>query len=66
MSKWTHSICDDCWNQKNPGREAVRVRTLPLETCCFCLHDHVSGIYVRGDPTTTPCKGMHDERPVEA
>lgn len=63
MSKWTHFICEPCWNDRNPDREPVRViksfdgpDTLQ---CCFCLTlSENSGIYVRKDPAKTPCCGV--------
>lgn len=61
MSKWTHSICDACWAARHPDREAVRVRTLPLEQCCYRGQTNMSGIYVRGDPETLQCRGIHAE-----
>jgi len=61
MSKWTHAICQDCWDEQNPDRQAVRVVLGELERCCYCLEDTASGIYVRADPDTTGCEGVHDD-----
>lgn len=67
-ASWLHSICEACWNSKNPGRTPYRVREeyrdeKPL-TCCFCgKSSENSGIYVRQNPITTPClgtKGSHN------
>ena len=47
---WTHSICESCWNKREPGRKPRRMRDADLEPCCFCGVDHTSGIYVRENP----------------
>jgi hypothetical protein len=59
MSRWTHSICEACWNKKNPDRQAVRAVYTEQErqVCCFCLQAHQSGIYVRANPADLPCNG---------
>lgn len=59
MSKWNHSICDRCWEKKEPNREPVRVVDAERELCCYCGFSHKSGIYVRADPNTLRCKGVH-------
>jgi hypothetical protein len=60
MSRWTHSICVECWIARNPGRKPVRVITEEKpQPCCFCGDSHVSGIYVRHDPEELICKGEH-------
>lgn len=53
---WTQPCCDDCWQDRNPGREAIRVRLDPpvVELCVFCVLPTTSGIYVRIDPATAP------------
>jgi hypothetical protein len=66
MSRWTHSCCDGCWPAyaEKIGRAGVlpmRMRTnVPKEKCCYCGVEHQSGVYVRDDPETTSCKGMHN------
>lgn len=57
MSEWTHSICDKCWNTKNPDRKPIRVIEAVEKKCCFCGVIHKSGIYVRHDPKFTACVG---------
>lgn len=59
-SRWNHSICDDCWDKLNPGREPSRLFDGP-EVCCFCGETHNSGILVRRHPDThdLKCKGEH-------
>jgi hypothetical protein len=63
MSRWTHSICDDCWdNVYEAGRKGQlpsRVADADIERCCFCTNNHKSGIYVRYDPKLLPCQGEH-------
>lgn len=63
-SPWTHAICASCWAALHPDREPIRVTDAPLDTCCYCGNPSTSGIYVRADPTTTPCHGagaLHEE-----
>jgi hypothetical protein len=69
MSKWTHSICAKCWNERNPDSQAVVIREEyrdeQSEPCCVCGTLHQSGIYQRADPTTLQCKGegiVHAEK----
>ena len=65
MSNWTHAMCDDCWKREHPeGRVPIRVvggRQADFDLCCFCGALTKSGIYVRRDPSTAPCRGLHDE-----
>jgi len=59
-SKWTHSICQKCWDEMNPGRVAIKATGADLEKCCFCGMLHDSCIYVRRDPAAVACNGVHD------
>ena len=59
MSRWTHSICDSCWNIKEPIREPVHIMHGEIEICCFCGKETRSGIYVRYNPEELSCKGNH-------
>ena len=62
MSSWTHAICSDCWDKREPGRPAPRLgEPGPAEICCFCGLPTASGIYVRDDPATVKCAGQHEE-----
>ena len=47
---WTHSICPDCWNDKNPEREPIKFIEPEKETCCFCGEETTDGIYIRNNP----------------
>ena len=62
MSKWTHAVCRQCWSERNPGREPVRVSEAYLdekaEPCCFCGRPQQSGIFVRAAPDQVMCKGL--------
>ena len=60
MSRWTHSICVECWNKQNPARSASRAGGGEPDVCCWCGKQHDSGIYVRSDPEELRCKGNHD------
>lgn len=54
-------MCADCWAKR---REGVPV-TVPggeREMCCYCYEFTDAGIFVREDPSKTPCKatgGVH-------
>ena len=54
-SKFTHSICDDCWKLREPGRDPARTIDEENRACCFCGGLHDSGIYVRENPKKTKC-----------
>ena len=64
-SKWTHNICKECWDKKNPNnRQAHRAIASESNVCCYCGQKNSDGIYLRDDPNTIPCKGVtgaHDE-----
>ena len=55
---WTHRICEECWNKRNPDREPVKVKSQydELKPCCFCGKETASGIFVRFDPKQLNCK----------
>ena len=59
MSKWTHSICEECWTLKRGPLTPTRMKEeyREKELCCFCGKEHESGIYLRGDPHLTGCQG---------
>lgn len=59
MSRWTHSICDDCWDKQHPDKQSHRLQAGDLDLCCWCDTPTYSGIYLRHDPTDTEltCKG---------
>lgn len=61
MSKFEHSICDTCWNKKNPERIAHKLheKIREREVCCYCGAPHNSGIFVREDPQSVQCVGRH-------
>jgi hypothetical protein len=52
MSKWTHSICTSCWNERNPDRPAITLADdfREIEVCCFCGENTRDGIYIRANP----------------
>jgi hypothetical protein len=60
MSRWTHSICFECWlvrelsnrtaDEPLEVREPHRLNTPFVESCCSCGHIHQSGIYIRLEP----------------
>jgi len=62
MSRFTHSICDDCWDKQHPLKPSIRMKHRIIDTCCFCSKKHSSGIFVRQDPADMPCNGVHPEQ----
>jgi hypothetical protein len=60
MPNWTHNICAECWNKKNPGHLVVRAAEHLEDTCCYCGERNGEGIYVRDDPKNTPFCNMKD------
>jgi hypothetical protein len=60
MSKWNHSICEECWKVRYNGNP-VRVTEREVEKCCFCGLKQAHGIYVRADPKSCLCGGVHDD-----
>lgn len=57
---WTHSICYDCWEVREPGRKPVQLNSRDREQCCVCGVIHWSGIYIRQNPQTLAHCGGHD------
>jgi len=55
MSEWTHRQCTDCWNERNPDRQAHMICGERSNTCCFCGKSTNAGIYVRHDPSDLSC-----------
>lgn len=53
---WTQPICETCYSQMYPGREAHRIRPeyREQEVCCLCGASNLDGIYVRLDPNAVP------------
>lgn len=64
-SKWTHLICWECWDKRNPDRPAHRVNSGHEALCCFCSRWTTSAIYVLENPADMPCNGKHEQE-VEA
>lgn len=62
-SRFNHVSCQRCWDERNPTRAPIEVIDPPEEKCCFCALPTKSGIYVRGNPSTTPCGGDHGQEP---
>ena len=60
---WIHSICVTCWNEQRPSKPVGADDSGTSERCCFCGERHSSGIYVRQDPATVRCGGVHEEAP---
>jgi hypothetical protein len=62
MSAWTHAACLPCYGRTQPGRTPYRVVGAEEELCCLCGEPTSSGIYVRADPKSFGCKGLHREQ----
>lgn len=60
MGKWTHYLCDECWLQLKMDYPPVRLKYPDPQACCNCGTVSESGIFVRQDPLTLACKGVHD------
>jgi hypothetical protein len=60
LSKWTHSLCDTCYQKLEPGRVPTRMKQADVEACCKCGVMHSSGIYYRCAPEDLLCQGRHD------
>src|SRR5450755_1978968 len=54
VSKWRHSMCRDCWNDKHKNVSSVGhevpQRFRKWEMCCFCGKRHKDGINSRTNP----------------
>jgi hypothetical protein len=61
MSRWTHAACLPCYEKLHPGRTPHRLADPEEEPCCICGGLAGSGIYVRADPASTLCKGVHPD-----
>jgi hypothetical protein len=59
VSRWTHAICQDCWDEQSPDRPAVRAVLGEDELCCWCSEETSSGIYLRANPASLDCEGFH-------
>lgn len=63
-NRFRHTICEECWRERNGPRTPVRLRKPEPETCCYCWRSTASGIYVREAPEKVLCGGI--EGPVHA
>ena len=66
-SRWTHSVCDECYDKISGGEPASPHRLIGAgeDKCCVCGNQHASGIYLRIDPSKTLCKGVHPDAVTE-
>jgi len=63
MSRFNHSVCDQCWAERFTGLHVV-ARPPKKEICCYCGREHTSGIRRGEDPERVPCggkTGVHEE-----
>jgi hypothetical protein len=58
-------MCFACWYKSRQGRDPARINSGKINYCCFCGIPTRSGIWVRGDPAHTPCKGAHPYNPAK-
>jgi hypothetical protein len=54
---WIHAVCPTCWLNTWAGRLPARLGDEEPELCCFCGRDTSAGLYVKRDPSKTPCQG---------
>ena len=63
--KWTHTICCDCWDKKNPDRPTTaetRANDSGVdERCCYCGQHTRTGIYIRDSIDNTICDTFTEE-----
>ena len=59
MSHWTHVIWRPCWDVRGETREPYTLVSAPEEACCFCGQATTEGIFVRANPESCHCKGIH-------
>jgi len=58
-SAMDHAICVPCWVDSRPERIPHRVVDDVARACCFCGRPTSSGVYLRQEPSITPCQGVH-------
>lgn len=59
--EWTHIICRACWKREKGDKTPHRLVNAPVELCCFCrVEETGEGIYLREDPRTLACRGIHE------
>ena len=51
---WSQPVCESCFEVLHPDRFPIRSPYRDHEICVRCGKDHVSGIYIRINPTTAP------------
>ena len=53
-SSANHNMCDECWENREPGRLATRVPASRrrYKFCCFCAIINNDGIFVRETPNS--------------
>lgn len=62
MSKWTHAICVEDYENltSNSAQDVDKMKDPEAEICCFCGRTTISGIYIRRDPNE-PQFCQHEE-----
>lgn len=58
-NRWSHALCDGCYQYEEPFREPVRMKPADPENCCRCGKLTFSGIYYRKRPEAYKCNGLH-------
>lgn len=61
MSQWTHPICEDCYDDRFPGREPSAMGNPEPERCCDCGKATTDGIYFREDPDRMRAHETHPD-----
>ncbi len=61
MSRFTHSVCAQCWTERHPDRPARGGEGNGDDiSCCYCGRLTSDGIYVRDEPMNTSCDSAND------
>jgi len=66
---YRHSMCRACWRKyhhrrRSIGHETEKARRV-IETCCFCLAQHHSGIQVAKNPADRKLKCANTHMSIE-
>lgn len=60
MTRWTHNLCQQCWDGTHPGGEKPFSKLKNTEDhCCICGKLNRDGIYYKWNPKEMPCGGKH-------
>lgn len=58
-SRWTHTLCRDCYAAVEPGRVPHIIEDASPEQCCRCQLPFVRPVFYRAKPEAFECGGDH-------